>query len=249
MIPGPRPAKGPDRPPAGREDARRTLHPAVDSETPGADCPEPVEQLRPDGPTVALTRTARGLVVVSPSGTEDVGDLVEGLSLADLVAEELGAPSEPDRTARRSARGPVDPSADGGDGDAIDLRIAALRRTVTQLEHALSARVATERAIGVLAERHGTSPRVAFEALRRDARSHGRAVVELAHEVLDTLPSDATGAPEQASAPAPAPETGGRAVPAAGAPRRRSVVASVPPAPGAVDAGLPSTVAAADGRS
>jgi hypothetical protein len=245
VIPGPRPAKVSDRPPAGREDARRTLRPAVDSETPGADSPEPVEQPRPDGPTVALTRTARGWVVVSPSGTEEVGDLVEGLSLADLVAEELGAPSEPDRTARRSARGPVDPSADAG--DAIDLRIAALRRTVTQLEHALSARVATERAIGVLAERHGTSPRVAFEALRRDARSHGRAVVELAHEVLDTLPADTPGAPEQASSPAP--ETGGRAVPAAGAPRHRSVVASVPPAPRAVDAGSPSTVAAADGRS
>ena len=69
----------------------------------------------------------------------------------------------------------------------VDARIAALERTVAQLEHALAARVATERAIGVLAERRGTSPRAAFEELRRDARSQGRPLAQLAREVLDTL--------------------------------------------------------------
>jgi hypothetical protein len=136
-------------------------------------------------PPVTLTRTGRGWTVVAPAGTATAGDLVEGLSLADVVAEEYGALVEPDRTTRRSARGPGsggEPAADCPEG-----RIAALQRTVAQLEHALAARVSTERAIGVLAERNRTSPRAAFESLRREARSSGRPVPDLAREVLAGL--------------------------------------------------------------
>jgi hypothetical protein len=145
---------------------------------------------------VALTRTNRGWSVVSPAGTECAGDLVEGLTLADLVAEELGVLAEPDRTARRSARGPAE--APGEPADPVDARVAALERTVAQLEHALAARVSTERAIGVLAERHGTSPKAAFETLRRDARSQGRPVVELAREVLGRLSAHTVDEPDVA---------------------------------------------------
>jgi hypothetical protein len=141
---------------------------------------------------VALTRTPRGWAVSSPTGVETAGDLVEGLSLADLVAEEFGALTEPDRTARRSARGPG--AADGPLDPAL-ARIAELERTVAQLEHALAARVSTERAIGVLAERHSTSARAAFEPLRRDARSQGRPVAELAREVLNSLTADFAATP------------------------------------------------------
>jgi AmiR/NasT family two-component response regulator len=95
---------------------------------------------------------------------------------------------DPERSARRSARGPL--AAAGPEDDPVAARIAALERTVAQLEHALAARVSTERAIGVLAERHGTCPREAFETLRRSARSQGRAVAELAREVLDGLPAE-----------------------------------------------------------
>jgi len=155
---------------------------------------------------VALTRTARGWSVVSPGGAQDAADLVEGLSLADLVAEEFGALTEPDRTARRSARGTT---GTPHDADPIDARVAALERTVAQLEHALAARVSTERAIGVLAERHGTSARLAFESLRRDARSSGRPVAELAREVLESLaaePADDAG-PAVAAVPTSARHT------------------------------------------
>lgn len=159
------------------------------------------------GSPVAVTRTGRGWVVVPLSGDafpgERVDGLIEGMTLADLVAEELGALPEPDRTASRTARGPVTGPADS---DPVDARIAALQRTVAQLEHALAARVATERAIGVLAERHGSSPRTAFETLRREARTHGRPVVELAREVLDGLVSD-TAAAERAEGPPPAAGT------------------------------------------
>jgi len=183
VIPGPRPPKGHERP-SGRDRGR----PAHLTPGPGTG-PHltPAPTLRDDNGPVSLTRTSRGWAVVTPTGSSAVDDLVEGMSLADLVAEELGASLDPDRSARRSARGPADST---GPADPVDARVAALERTVAQLEHALAARVTTERAIGVLAERHGTTPRSAFEGLRREARSQGRPVSELAREVLDTLPAE-----------------------------------------------------------
>ena len=135
---------------------------------------------------VSVVRTARGWSVVTPGSATEVHDLLEGLSLADLLAETAGTVPEPDRTARRAARGPGSVEA-GPDLDPRDVRVAALERTVAQLEHALAARVSTERAIGVLAERHGTTPRSAFELLRGEARSTGRPVHELARAVLEPL--------------------------------------------------------------
>ena len=155
---------------------------------------------------VSLTRTPRGWAVTSPAGTEDAADLVEGLSLADLVAEELGVLVEPDRTARRSARGAS--GAAEVEANPVDARVAELERTVAQLEHALAARVSTERAIGVLAERHAISARAAFESLRRDARSQGRPVAALAREVLDGLSGSAAPSVEEAASdghPLPGP--------------------------------------------
>lgn len=170
MIPGPRPSDGQSRPSAGSGD--------------------PLAEDAVLAP-VALTRTPGGWVVRSAAGSDPVGDVVEGMSLADLIAEEFGALPEPDRKARRSARGTVVPAGAAPVVDEAALRIAALERTVTQLEHALAARVTTERAIGVLAERHALSARAAFEELRRDARSQGRPVAELARAVLDGLAVDA----------------------------------------------------------
>ena len=176
--------------------------------------PEDVLQSPAGEPAVLLARTARGWTVLSPVGTElpreglpgldaDTLDLVEAMSLADLVAGELGTTPEPDRKARKAAR------STSGDGteeapapDPRDAEIVTLRRTVGQLEHALAARVSIERAIGVLAERHGTTPRDAFEDLRRRARSQGRPAAELAGEVLDDLPARAA-VPGQRTAPVP----------------------------------------------
>jgi hypothetical protein len=198
VIPGPRPPKGPDRPTGSRN--RVGAVPFDGSPAAGPHL-SPAPPAPYDDGTVSVTRTPRGWSVVTPAGGEPVGDLVEGMSLADLVAEEYGATLEPDRSARRSARGPADTEHTA---DPIDARIAALERTVAQLEHALAARVTTERAIGVLAERHGTSPRLAFERLRREARSQGRPVHDLAHEVLETLPAD--GCPDPVVLTVAAPE-------------------------------------------
>jgi hypothetical protein len=211
------------------------------------ECEQSCETGASDVLPVSLTRTSRGWSVHSPAGGEEAADLVEGMSLADLVAEEFGALVEPDRTTRRSARGGAGDAAPAE--DPTDARVAALQRTVAQLEHALAARVSTERAIGVLAERHGTSARAAFESLRRDARSQGRPVAELAREVLGTLVLDAD-ADATPSGDGPTGDSP-RSVPA---PERRRpgsvVVAITPPLPRPSSGAQGGTsVSTTDGRS
>jgi hypothetical protein len=215
VIPGPRPHKGHDRPDADREVDPPAADLPPSDERPEDDDAEPPGVVDGIPTRVALTRSARGWSVVSADGVDDVADLVEGMSLADLVADELGLVIEPDRATRRSARG-TSPAVE--DAEPTDARVAALERTVAQLEHALAARVSTERAIGVLAERHATSARSAFETLRREARSQGRPVAALAREVLDGLPSGRHQddlPPEGISDGFPAPgAAAGRAMPA-----------------------------------
>ena len=124
----------------------------------------------------------------SPDGGWEVGgepteDLTSAMVLADLLAAEItpaGRPAKSDQ--------PLD-------------EIAQLKLSVKQLEHALAARVVVEQAIGVLTERQGSTPRDAFERLRKVARSRGRKVHELAREVV--------GSATDRSVPLP-PELAGR---------------------------------------
>jgi hypothetical protein len=114
-------------------------------------------------------------IVISraPDGGWEVGgdrteDLTSAMVLADLLADEIAPAARP---AKPDA--PLD-------------ELAQLRLSVKQLEHALAARVVVEQAIGVLTERQGSSPRDAFERLRKVARSRGRKVHELAREVVQS---------------------------------------------------------------
>ncbi|MCW2600530.1 MAG: hypothetical protein JWM02_2359 [Frankiales bacterium] len=107
----------------------------------------------------------------SPHGGWEVGgepteDLTSAMVLADLLAAELAPGGRPAKSEQ-----PLD-------------ELAQLRLSVKQLEHALAARVVVEQAIGVLTERQGSSPRDAFERLRKVARSRGRKVHDLAREVI-----------------------------------------------------------------
>ncbi|MDQ2813534.1 MAG: ANTAR domain-containing protein, partial [Actinomycetota bacterium] len=74
---------------------------------------------------------------------------------------------------------------------------ARLAVTVAQLEHALTARVRVEQAIGVLAERHRLRPRQAFDLLRKVARSGGRRVIEIAENVVDSASNPLLQLPEE----------------------------------------------------
>ena len=126
----------------------------------------PLSREQTDAPVVRRDG-GRWHVVGGGEGDGDA-DLLPVLVLADLLVP-------PGPTAPR-------PAAATGDDE-----VARLRATVRQLEHALSTRVVVERAIGALAERHGTTPRQAFEALRREARATGRRVHVLAEDVVEGL--------------------------------------------------------------
>ncbi|MEI4272051.1 ANTAR domain-containing protein [Klenkia sp. LSe6-5] len=181
----------------------------------------------PEGvPAFVVVRTTRGWTVRTPAGTGHAADLVEALSLADAVAEDLGTAPDPGRDARRAARGGATAVDTACTDDPRDRELAVLQRTVGQLEHALATRVSTERAIGALAARHCTTPRAAFEQLRREARSAGRPVHDLAREVLDGL---AAAAALQDPDGARGPGTSRTDVPA---PAPAPVVESVEPAVG-----------------
>jgi ANTAR domain len=124
-------------------------------------------------------------------GGDDVPDLTSAMVLADLLAAEQGALDG--QAARR-------PPAESQPGEA-----GRLRATVSQLEHALQARVRVEQAIGVLAERHRIKPRQAFEQLRAAARNRGRKVIDIASDVVASASNPLLQLPEELSRPRAAP--------------------------------------------
>ena len=130
-------------------------------------------------------RTATGWRV----GDEEVSDLTSAMVLADLLAAELPRQAMPALPAGAGGTGnePPDPHK--------------LEQTVAQLEHALTARVRVEQAIGVLAERHRLRPRQAFELLRSVARAQGRRVLEMATEVVDSATNPLLRIPEELAKP------------------------------------------------
>lgn len=114
---------------------------------------------------IVLRRTPAGWQV----GHDVDPDLTSAMVLADLLAENLGAVNRPPRS------------------QELDTEVDQLRLAVSQLEHALAARVMVEQAIGVLAERQRVAPRAAFERLRKAARSRGKKVHELARVVVASV--------------------------------------------------------------
>ena len=131
-------------------------------------------------------RTATGWRV----GDEEVSDLTSAMVLADLLAADLPTRAMPTVGAQAA-------SVDGS--EVPDPR--KLEQTVAQLEHALTARVRVEQAIGVLAERHRLRPRQAFELLRSVARAQGRRVLEMATEVVDSATNPLLRIPEELAKP------------------------------------------------
>jgi hypothetical protein len=123
-------------------------------------------------------------------GGDDLPDLTSAMILADLLAAEQGGDGQ---VARK-------PGADQVAGET-----GRLRATVSQLEHALQARVRVEQAIGVLAERHRIKPRQAFEQLRAAARNRGRKVIDIASDVVASASNPLLQLPEELSRPRSAP--------------------------------------------
>jgi hypothetical protein len=132
-------------------------------------------------------RTATGWRV----GDEEVSDLTSAMVLADLLAADLPARGTPAPSIPAPARLAADEPPDA----------RRLEQTVAQLEHALTARVRVEQAIGVLAERHRLRPRQAFELLRSVARAQGRRVLEMATEVVESATNPLLRIPEELAKP------------------------------------------------
>jgi len=150
--------------------------------------PETIEVLRQLAEVVAaqLGPLATENVVIrrATDGSWEVGgdrtdDLTSAMVLADLLANEIPPAGRPARSEQ-----PLD-------------EMAQLRLSVKQLEHALAARVVVEQAIGVLTERQGSTPRDAFERLRKVARSRGRKVHDLAREVVASATDHAVPLPPE----------------------------------------------------
>jgi hypothetical protein len=122
-------------------------------------------------------------------GGDEVSDLTSAMILADLLAAEQGGS---DGQAAAVAKPP---------GESLAGEAGKLRATVSQLEHALLARVRVEQAIGVLAERHRIKPRQAFEQLRTAARNRGRKVIDIASDVVASASNPLLQLPEELSRP------------------------------------------------
>ncbi|HEX8002491.1 MAG TPA: GAF and ANTAR domain-containing protein [Mycobacteriales bacterium] len=129
-----------------------------------------------DSSGLVIRRTPDGWHVGDESAAD--GDLTTAMVLADLLHEELAPNGRPPR--------PEEP---------LD-EVARLRLAVTQLEHALAARVVVEQAIGVLAERLSLPPRDAFERLRRVARRGGLRVHDLSRDVVRSVTDKAVALPD-----------------------------------------------------
>ena len=172
------------------------------------------------GETV-VRRSGRGWVV----GDEEASDLTSAMVLADLLAADLAssgpaaqgpAASTTESTTTGGARAgasAADTPADGGSAPPVPKAVprharpmneageadeaARLAVTVSQLEHALTARVRVEQAIGVLAERHRLRSRDAFDLLRSAARSRGRRVLDIAEDVVNSTTNSLLRLPEE----------------------------------------------------
>ena len=145
-------------------------------------------------------------------GDDELPDLTCAMVLADLLAAEMPTEIQPAIPAAPIAPPPTPlPAARPTRGDAARADLATdeeahrLRTTVGQLEHALTARIRIEQAIGVLAERHRIRPRQAFEQLRSAARNRGRRVIDIATDVVASASNPLLQLPEELSRQRSAP--------------------------------------------
>jgi hypothetical protein len=140
------------------------------------------------GESIVVRRGEHGWQV----GDEPADDLTSAMVLADLLAADLGRPAG-------APAGPPRHAAVSEEDEAARLAV-----TVAQLEHALTARVRVEQAIGVLAERHRLRPRQSFDLLRSAARAGDRRVFEVAQDVVDSAPNPLLPLPDELARTQPA---------------------------------------------
>ncbi len=139
----------------------------------------------------------------TPTGPISVDAVQAASDEAERAARPGAADDAPAGRQRRAGRSAAQSPA----GADLAGRAAAisdpnkLRATIGQLEHALTARVRVEQAIGVLAERHRIQPRQAFEQLRAAARNRGKRVIDVASDVVASATNPLLQLPDELSRP------------------------------------------------
>src|SRR5215467_10665219 len=136
-------------------------------------------------------------------GDSDVADLTSAMALADLISAELDSGDDTAQAATAESEPPAAARRRGRNSGSAASETGRLRATIGQLEHALTARIRVEQAIGVLAERHRIQPRQAFEQLRAAARSRGRRVIDIASDVVASATNPLLQLPDELSRPRP----------------------------------------------
>jgi ANTAR domain len=168
------------------------------AESPAYERPVPGEE-----PVVRRTRDGWRV------GDDELPDLTCAMVLADLLAAEMPTDIQPAIPAGPVAAPAMPPAPARGIAARVELsadeEANRLRTTVGQLEHALTARIRIEQAIGVLAERHRIRPRQAFEQLRSAARNRGRKVIDIATDVVASASNPLLQLPEELSRQRSAP--------------------------------------------
>lgn len=139
-------------------------------------------------------------------GSADLPDLTSAMALADLISAELADSGSTEqaqpaggKVTAAQATGATERPGQAREQGASET--SRLRATIAQLEHALTARIRVEQAIGVLAERHRIQPRQAFEQLRDAARSRGRRVIDIASDVVASATNPLLQLPDELSRP------------------------------------------------
>jgi hypothetical protein len=150
--------------------------------------------------TAATATTSGATVAGDVGGTAGDGTARSGMAQGDAAQSDAaqGSPAQKGKGKAKVKSGrSKDPSAS---------ETSRLRMTIGQLEHALTARIRVEQAIGVLAERHRIQPRQAFEQLRSAARNRGRRVIDIASDVVASATNPLLQLPDELSRP----RSGGR---------------------------------------
>jgi ANTAR domain len=158
-----------------------------------------------DEPTATTATTGTPMSGTSASATATSG--ATGNAAVPAAPEETaGEATAPDEAAQAALTGgstgrAAKAKVKGRAKDPASLETSKLRATIGQLEHALTARIRVEQAIGVLAERHRIQPRQAFEQLRTAARNRGRRVIDIASDVVASATNPLLQLPDELSRP------------------------------------------------
>jgi hypothetical protein len=164
--------------------------PPADGQPPAASAASPVPAATQTPAVPAATQASAGAAASA------------GASFSAGAAVSAGASASSDASVMSASAGaPGDGPGTPGPESAVAREASRLRATVSQLEHALTARVRVEQAIGVLAERHRILPRQAFEQLRSAARNRGRRVIDIAADVVASATNPLLQLPDELSRP------------------------------------------------